>query len=199
MKWSFLYRLRKCFLYHDLYFKFCDKQPLKLHLGCGSIYIDNWVNIDSDKKIIADLYMNITNLNKVCKPGSVDEIMTIHVISYLRLWEAKDFVADCYSLLRPGGKLVMEFPDVAKIAGKMTSIQSLDTAENRFQYDECLRAIYAFDPLQVAAKEKFTTYSFGWSGIHMKYELEKIGFHDVKIIDPEYHDVRIWRDTRNQD
>ena len=200
MQWSILYRIRKRALYHRLYFRCHGKRHadngIRLHLGCGHNYLHGWINIDTSNQVKADLYMDLQNIGKYSRENSVDEIQMIHVISYLRYWEAVDFFKDCYRILKNGGKLILESPDICKLATALASIGSLDTSKDRVMYLEAVRAFYAFDMEQIKKKNAFQTYRFGWSAMHLQLELKKIGFQDIKTLAPQHHGALSRRDLR---
>ena len=166
--------------------------PLRLHLGCGNVHLDDWINIDVTDKSMADLVMDFKNIKNNFQPGSVREILMIHSISYLRLWEARDLFSDVFSLLEPNGRLILEFPDVIKCATAITTDNKL-TVEH---YLEAVRAFYAFDMEEIKEKAAYVPYAFGWSGWHISRELENIGFSNIAVSDPQTHNQRTWRDTR---
>ena len=199
LKWSFLYRLRKNKLYHYFFLRYYGKihhqgKTLKLHIGSGGDYTPGWINIDHNKLVPADLYMDMRKIRHYCRKDSVNELKMIHVISYLRYWEAIDFLNTCYDIMRPVGYLLIEGPDILKLSENLQKIKSLNVEADYFMYFECLRAIYAFNMDQIKNKNSFITYAFGWSARHLKYELEKIGFRNIKISSPLYHDKLPWRD-----
>ena len=171
--------------------KLVSHSPLRLNLGCGSEHMNGWVNIDVSANTVADFLMDFKELKNIFKPASVDEIMMIHSISYLRLWEAQDLFGDVYSLLKFGGKYILEFPDIVKCSAHL-----LKHENNIEEYLEGVRGIYAFGIHQIARKENFYTYAFGWSSWHIKHELLHAGFVSVEIRDPETHNQLLWRDTR---
>lgn len=169
-----------------------DKNPLlRLHLGCGNEYLPGWVNIDVTEKSKADLVMDFKNIKDHFSENSVDEILMIHSISYLRLWEARDYFSNIYLLLAPGGKIVLEFPDIAKCSKAI-----LDRENNVDGYLEAVRAFYAFDMGQIKNRDEYHPYAFGWSAWHMSYELKITGFSKVLVQDPLTHGPLLWRDTR---
>lgn len=181
------YYLRKIFFKTK---KVEGKANLKLNLGCGQMYLPGWVNIDLDQNVKPDLLCGFNDLHHHFEKHSVDEILMLHSISYLRLWEARDFFKRTNEILKVGGTLTLEFPDLVKCAKVVTSANDLD------QYLEGVRGIFAFDLDQIKKKESFGTYSFGWSSWHIKKELLEMGFKEVQILDPETHGKRNWRDTR---
>jgi hypothetical protein len=177
------------FYYKHLKKKKKFEEPLKLHLGCGKVFMKNYINIDSTSNSVADLVSDFRDIDKHFPPNSVSEIFMVHSISYLRFWEGLEFFKDCFLLLKEGGKLIIEFPDIEKCASSM--IQNKNDYTN---YIEAVRAFYAFDLNQIKKKEKFTTYAFGWSAWHMAEELTKLGFKNIVCSDGILHNQK-WRDS----
>jgi SAM-dependent methyltransferase len=165
---------------------------LRLHLGCGTEYWPGYVNVDASPLSKADLCMSFTDLRSAFADGSLEEVAMIHSLSYLRLWEARDLFRDLSRLLAPGGRVVIELPDVAKCARAL--IDAGSAAPDR--YHEAIRGIYAFDDSWIAGRVAHDTYAFGWSAWHLKSELEQAGFHNVVELDPRTHEQRLWRDIR---
>lgn len=178
-----------------VYFKYFKKkkeytEPLKLHLGCGSVYLKDYVNIDVSSDSVADIVSDLRDIYKLYPVNSVSEIFLVHSISYLRLWEGLDFFKQSFQLLKEGGSLILEFPDLEKCASLI--IQSKNDYTN---YIEAVRGIYAFDLDQIQNKESFHTYRFGWSAWHIEQELKNIGFKNIMCSEGELHNHK-WRDTR---
>ena len=163
----------------------------RLHLGCGGDYWPGYVNVDASPASQADLCLDFTGLRAAFEDGSIAEVSMIHSLSYLRLWQARDLFRDLHALMEPGGRLILELPDLAKCAS-----HALASSGRLDDYLEGVRGLYAFDLNEIAAKAMFTTYAFGWSSWHLKLELEEAGFRDVTVMDPQTHDRRTWRDTR---
>jgi len=184
----FVYRRKLKLTNYD---SFISQNPLRLNLGCGKQHLKGWVNIDVSNSSIADIVIDFRKLKFIFRPNSIDEILMIHSISYLRLWESQDFFKEILSLLKPNGDLILEFPDITKCAKHLIKYEN-----NTADYLEGVRAFYAFDLQQNILKENYTTYNFGWSAWHMKLELEKLGYKNIKILNPQNHGKRDWRDTR---
>lgn len=155
------------------------------------MYLQGWVNVDLDPKLRPDLVCGFNEVHTHFSQESVNEILMLHSISYLRLWEARIFFKNMFSLLKKDGILIMEFPDILKCSNMM---QSAD--ENLDEYLEGVRGIYAFDLDQIKNKEVYTPYSFGWSAWHLKKELISAGFKHVEVQSPKSHGQRSWRDSR---
>jgi len=164
---------------------------VRLHLGCGKDYWPGYVNVDVSSDALCDLRIDFTLIGEHYSQDSVAEVALIHSLSYLRLWQATDLLTNLYRILEPRGILVLELPDLDKCAQK-----ALESKGNVGAYIEAVRGLYAFDMEQIERKEMFTPYSFGWSSWHLQQELEKIGFRNITVRDPQTHGQRIWRDTR---
>lgn len=154
------------------------------------MHLDGYVNIDADVRACADFYMGFDELRAAFAADSISEILMIHSLSYLNLWQAREFFTDAYQLLKPAGKLVIELPSIEKCAQHL-----LANAGDQNEYLEAVRGIYAFDPTEIMNKINFTPYSFGWSAWHLKSELSAVGFGGFSELAPHHHE-QPWRDIR---
>ena len=161
-----------------------------MHLGCGSTYLDGYVNIDASLNAHTDLCADFRRIDKVFAADSLSEVLMIHSLGYLNLWEARDLFRLLYRLFESRGKLIIELPDVINCARKI-----LESAESEADYLEGIRGFYAFGMDQIETRDKYTPYAFGWSAWHLKKELEDAGFREVMHLQPETHE-RTWRDMR---
>ena len=83
---------------------------MKLHLGCGPNIKEGYVNVDAfvdDPRVVK---ADITNLPYA--DNSVDEILSEHVFEHVGFAEEERLFRECYRVLRPGGLLVVETPDM---------------------------------------------------------------------------------------
>ncbi len=83
---------------------------MKLHLGCGSNILDGYVNID--KFIKSNGVFNLDILELPYPDSSVDELLAEHVIEHLTFSEEKVFFSQALRLLKVGGVLKVEVPDM---------------------------------------------------------------------------------------
>jgi hypothetical protein len=172
--------------------KYRGSTGLRLHLGCGAVRLDGYVNIDADPMASADLYLNIRDVPNFFARQAASEILMIHSVAYLNLWQARDLFREFRSLLAPGGKLILETPDVERCASLL--LQAGKAQQLTPDYLEGVRGIFAFDLGQIAARHEFTPYAFAWAGWHLKQELEEAGFTQVRILEAQTHHP--WRDVR---
>jgi len=89
----------------------------KLHLGCGSTYLEGYINIDirESKAMLPkkpDLLCDVRALPY--KPNLIEEIKVHHVIEHLGRHEAIKALGHWHKMIKPGGKLDIECPDVSE-------------------------------------------------------------------------------------
>ena len=80
---------------------------MKIHLGCGTNYIDGWVNVDLDS-VLADVHLDLRNPLPYADT-SVDFIFNEHFIEHITRDEALGFLKECRRVLKPGGVFVIDF------------------------------------------------------------------------------------------
>lgn len=81
----------------------------KLNLGGGSLRFEGFINVDLSPQ--ADLKHDLRNPLPF-EANSVDEIIAIHVIESFYQWEFPDILKDWVRVLKPGGKMSIEFTDL---------------------------------------------------------------------------------------
>lgn len=90
--------------------------PLRLHLGCGNVRREGWVNIDLVPTPATDLVGDVTRLPDFAD-GSVEEIRMEAVYEHLFRHERLAALREWHRVLAPGGLLHIAFiPDFDVIA-----------------------------------------------------------------------------------
>jgi predicted SAM-dependent methyltransferase len=83
---------------------------MKLHIGCGNNYKEGYVNVDKYVK-----NANVKNWDILKLPideNCVDEVLAEHLAEHLTFQEEKEFFYEMYRVLKTGGKLKLEVPDI---------------------------------------------------------------------------------------
>ena len=94
---------------------------IKLHVGCGTVKLDGYVNIDLRMVDgVTDVIASCDNLPY--SENTVDEIVSYHLIEHFDEPEAKKILGHWHSLLKDGGICIIETPDVIEMARKMISV-----------------------------------------------------------------------------
>ena len=84
---------------------------MKLHIGCGSIRLAGYINIDAKKTPAVDRVMNATSLGEFAN-NSVDEIYSCHMLEHLDKKNGRNFLKECRRVLKVGGTIRLEVPDI---------------------------------------------------------------------------------------
>jgi radical SAM protein with 4Fe4S-binding SPASM domain len=86
-----------------------DAEVKKLHLGCGDIILPDFINCDLFNPK-ADLKCDVAKLP--FEDNSIDEIYASHIIEHFHFYEAMDVLKEWCRVLKPGGKVMIETPDM---------------------------------------------------------------------------------------
>ena len=91
-----------------------NDQKLRLNLGCGDKILPGYINVDvvderggSEPDVLSDL----RDLD-VFEDDAADEILSVHVIEHFHYWEAHDVLKEWVRVLKPGGLMVVECPNL---------------------------------------------------------------------------------------
>ncbi len=87
---------------------------VRLNLGCGDKLIPGYVNVDVAQERAGkqpDVVCDIRNLERF-EDGYADEILAVHVIEHFWRWEVVDILKEWVRVLKPGGKLILECPNL---------------------------------------------------------------------------------------
>lgn len=165
--------------YNNLVSNLTHKETIKLHLGCGNINIQGYINIDSNLNASgADVFWDITQLDKLnIKPNSIYKIYACHVIEYFDREEIFDILKMWYSLLKPSGILELAVPNFKTMARLYT--------EGQFPLANFLGPLYGkwkiTDGDVIYHK---TVYDF----YDVKKVLKQVGFNGVERFNWKYTD-----------
>lgn len=110
-----LFKLYSIFKPREIYNRQFSNVPLKLHLGCGTIYKQPfWVNIDNNSdNNIKKLDINCNFIDGIpFLDDSVDFICHEHLIEHLDYEEGFAFMKECFRVLKPQGVMRTACPDL---------------------------------------------------------------------------------------
>lgn len=82
-----------------------------VHLGCGPIRLDGWVNVDIDRSVKPDIRLDL-RLGFPAPPESISFLYSEHVLEHFTLNDGCQLLADCRRSLRSGGVFRAAMPDL---------------------------------------------------------------------------------------
>ncbi len=85
---------------------------MKLDVGSGRRHFEDYITIDKDPKIGADICTDIESPEFINRFGenSIDEIRAFHILEHIRPENKVEIIKTFYELLKPGGILHIEVP-----------------------------------------------------------------------------------------
>ena len=170
---------------------------VSINIGCGEDIRLGWINLDLNPQRDDVRRFDITSADdlKWLALENSKNIECNHAIGYVNFIQAKNLFGACFDSLEKKGRLVIEFPDIVKIANRLIEIDS--GSSDIDQYIEAIRGVYAYNHID-AFNPRFSdkTYIFGYSANFVSNLLREIGFSDVKICPSQTHGKCLWRDTR---
>lgn len=88
--------------------------PRRLNLGCGDKILPGYVNVDVATERAGrkpDVVCDLRRLEPFAD-ASVDEVLSVHVVEHFWRWEAVDVLREWLRVLKPGGRMVLECPNL---------------------------------------------------------------------------------------
>lgn len=98
----------------------------KLNLGCGFAYRPGYINIDKHDKSVADVIADAGDLP--FESNSVGTIEAIQLLEHFDLVHCKYVLSEWFRVLRPGGALSVETPDLKASLKRLSSSKKADKA-----------------------------------------------------------------------
>jgi predicted SAM-dependent methyltransferase len=150
-----------------------EKKSLRLHLGCGTTYLDGYVNIDfptsehTIARVKADRYEDLRTLQY--PEGTVDEVRSHHVFEHFDRATALTLLARWRRWLKVGGTLVIETPDFEGCAKDFLAAKTLD------KKSELLRHIFGSE------EAAWAIHYDGWFEEKFRFVFEKLGFEVMNV------------------
>ena len=152
-----------------------DDGKLRLNLGCGDKKLPGFVNVDvapSRKGVVPDVISDLRKLDFADE--SVDEVLSVHVIEHFYYWEVQTVLAEWRRLLKPGGRIILECPNLLYGAQQLVNDPSL-AMQGGEAWSTTMYVIYG-DP---GWEDPLMCHRWGWTPESLSAELERAGFVGV--------------------
>lgn len=146
---------------------------VKLHLGCGPEKRAGWINVDTQAAVRPDIVSSVDRL-PMFPDASVDVIEACHLFEHLTYDEALRALREWSRLLKPGGELYLELPDLEaciRILGRHRDDQGFDVG---------LIGIFGWPPA-IEREGVPQIHKWGWTKQTLADELRRAGFSAVEF------------------
>jgi ubiquinone/menaquinone biosynthesis C-methylase UbiE len=161
---------------------------MRLNIGCGGRRIAGYTGVDAIERPAADI---VAPANAIPLPdASVDEILAVHLWEHFYRWECDDVIAEWSRLLKPGGTLVLELPDLIKCCENILRNRMVGGKDpDQLSYWGIFGDPRPHDP--------YMTHRWGWTPTTLREYLSTHGFRDIDQQPPQWHPAgRDHRDMR---
>jgi len=154
-------------------------KKIKLHLGCGDVYIPGFIHIDSAFYPHLDYQHDITDLS-MFKDNSVDLIYCCHAFEYLDRKSGREALFEWFRVLNDGGILRLAVPDFQSIVLVYEKYKDIDH-----------RGILGplFGKIETLLNGKMMYHKTAYDYKSLKKMLESAGFRSIRRWD--------WRKTEH--
>jgi predicted SAM-dependent methyltransferase len=165
---------------------------MRLNVGCGGRRLPGYTGVDVTARPAADI---VAPAGKIpLRDGSCEEIMAIHLFEHLLPWEAPAVLAEWFRLLRPGGRLVLEMPDLRKCCENVLTILAGGTIlAGKHPNQAGMWGLYGDERLE----DPYMLHRWGYTFQTIRPLLEAAGFREITEHPTVFHPIgRHVRDFR---
>lgn len=166
---------------------------MRINFCCGKQTWDGFYCVDAVKHPKATREPDLLHVMRFDGPklanplpladGCAEELQCHHFLEHVRAWEAPALVAEWFRLLAPGGRLIIELPNIEAAAKNLLAGMN----------DQMTMWAWYGDPSHM---DDFMTHRWGWTPKTARKLLEAGGFEMVLVMAPMTHGARANRDMR---
>jgi len=166
--------------------------PTKLHLGCGAVHQEGFVNVDVKATAATDLVASACDLSMI-GDGTVERIETYHMIEHISEEAAHRAACEWLRVLIPGGALVVECPNLTACCKGIAKGHPGERGW-RLAFGGIFGQIYRPDMGPPAGRAHRTVHRWGWTPETLIAMLGDAGFVGLVRLPATRHTR--WRDMR---
>lgn len=153
---------------------------LKLNLGSGNKKIEGYTNVDLDGN--ADINADVCDIP--IEDETVSEILAIHILEHLERWLAPKALKEWFRLLKPGGLLIIELPDLIKCCENLIA---------GVRKEDSIYGLYGDPTMQ----NPLMCHRWAYSNEELSSMLKEVGFVNIEEKKPVFHcGKKRYRDMR---
>jgi predicted SAM-dependent methyltransferase len=155
---------------------------MRLHLGCGKTRLEGYTNVDCVPGAAVDVVADVTRLP--FEDGSVESILAEHLIEHLTFYEFNQAMYEWYRLLKPGGVLILECPDLAEICSRFAQSDLYDQYTSHLGGWPLIAQIYGHQRGFSKEEEMSQVHKSGYTPAMLTRALSDMGYHHITQCDP---------------
>lgn len=164
---------------------------IRLNLGCGDKILEGYVNVDIADERAGKKPDIICDIRKLTLPDAyADEAMAIHVVEHLWRWDVVDVLREWHRVLKPGGKLVLECPNLITACQEVLKNPDMAALPGK-EGQRSMWVLYG-DP---AWKDPLMCHRWGYTPASLGAVMQEAGFVNIRQ-EPAQFKMREPRDMR---
>lgn len=148
--------------------------PLKLNVGSGPYKMEGYTNVDLLPGPFVDVVSPADQLP--FKDGEVDEILAEHLIEHLTYFQFNKTMAEWFRVLKPGGTLTIECPDLLGLCKQFVEANEYDRYTTYKGYWPIIAHIYGHQRGKSEAEEMSQVHKSGYTRDHLLSILYGLGY-----------------------
>jgi len=156
-----------------------EGQSVKFNIGCGRDKIPGYIGVDKFNES-ADIKEDIFEVDLPAQ--CADEILASHLIEHIPHHRGPELIKKWYDTLKPGGKLIMELPD---LDGLCKAFTEATTDEEKYWLTVCIYGVAHGEEVPSEEIKKYGTKSPHLWGYYPKILsdiLTEIGYKDIQVL-----------------
>ena len=167
-----------------------------MQLGSGRFYIEGWLNTDFLAKPPRFIYLNVTRTFPF-PSNTFERIFSEQMIEHVSLTDGENMLAECFRVLKPGGRIRLETPDLFKMAN-LYAIREKSEAQGFIEWAHRLFGDKKYPPtICFAINNAMRNYGhlFLYDQEMLQLALARVGFCNIKQYarnqteDPEFQNI----------
>ena len=167
---------------------------MKINFACGRNVIEGFYNIDAQRSPRAprapellfamEFTPNGDLIRKIpLDDGCADYIQSMHFIEHVFRWEAPAVIAEFLRILKPGGRLVLELPNIEEACRNLLAGMTDQM---------CMWPLYG----DWGHKDPYMMHKHGYTKKTIVGLLKECGLEKIQVLPPRTHKKRANRDMR---
>jgi SAM-dependent methyltransferase len=168
------------------------ERPMRLNLGCGDKILPGYVNVDvveARAGMKPDVICDLHDLAPFAS-ASADEILSVHVVEHFWRWEVRDVLREWVRVLKPGGRMIVECPNI--LSACQTFLENPELFSREDQNGQRTMWVFYGDPKW---KDPLMIHRWGYTPESLHALLTEVGLADVRQ-EPAQFKLREPRDMR---
>jgi SAM-dependent methyltransferase len=164
----------------------------RLNLGCGDKILPGYINVDIAESRLGKTPDVLCDLHKLTpfEDGSVDEILSVHVVEHFWRWEVVDVLKEWVRILKPGGIMFLECPNLLSACYEL--LQNPDGAAGPGQEGQRSMWVFYGDP---AWRDPLMIHRWGYTPRSLAQIMHEAGLMNLRQ-EPAQFKLREPRDMR---